>query len=128
MSEAIPIRGALKPKPTGIESDAAVIVPELSENHGRWHNTLEHPLLWYDATTLVEDRDDATVMPRLADIDLVVTGHSPGRHPRWARRNVICLDTGFHYDEWGHLTVAEIQGPDLKLHRFARSEDDLNRM
>ena len=93
-----------------------------------WHNTLEHPLLWYDATTLVEDRDDATVMPRLADIDLVVTGHSPGRHPRWARRNVICLDTGLHYDEWGHLTVAEIQGPDLKLHRFARSEDDLNRM
>ena len=47
---------------------------------------------------------------------------------RWARRNVICLDTGLHYDEWGHLTVAEIQGPDLKLHRFARSEDDLNRM
>ena len=33
-------------------------------------------------------------MPRLEDIDLVVTGHSPGQHPRWARANVICIDTG----------------------------------
>ena len=93
-----------------------------AERDAVWHNALEHPLLWYDARTLVEDREDATLMPRLADIDLVVTGHSPGPHPRWARTNVICIDTGPHYDDCGHLTVAEVQAPGLRLHRFARSE------
>ena len=57
----------------------------------------------------------------LPDVDLVLSGHTPGLHPRWARRNVLCIDTGVHYEELGHLTVAEVHDG-LVLHRFARTE------
>ena len=83
--------------------------------------SLERRLLWPDGEHLAERRDDAGLREALPGIDLVVTGHSPGRMPRWARGNVVCIDTGVHYAEWGHLTVAEVAGPELALHRFARS-------
>ena len=82
----------------------------------------ERRLVWRDAEQLAECRDDECLSEALSGIDLVLTGHSPGEHPRWARRNVFCIDTGMHYAEWGHLTVAEVQGPELALHRFARRE------
>ena len=81
----------------------------------------ERNLLWADAEQFAERRDDARIRGALPGIDLVITGHSPGPGPRWARRNVVCIDTGVHYAEWGHLTVAEVQGPEPALHRFARS-------
>ena len=33
----------------------------------------------------------------------------------------MCIDTGIHYADWGHLTVGEVQGR-LKTHRFERTE------
>ena len=53
--------------------------------------------------------------------DLVITGHCPSLWPTWTRRNVITIDTGVHYEAFGHLTVAEIQDG-LTLHRVARTE------
>ena len=53
----------------------------------------------------------------------MVTGHAPGLHPRWACRNVVCIDTGLYCADWGDLTVTEVQGPQLALHRFARNEE-----
>ena len=79
-------------------------------------------LLWHDGEQLAEHRDDPALPESLPGIDLVVTGHSPGLHPRWARRNVVCIDTGLHWAEWGHITVAEVQEPQLMLHRFAHKE------
>lgn len=73
-----------------------------------------------DGAHLVPRRDDAALAPALPGIDLVITGHSPGPVPRWARRNVLCIDTGVDYADCGHLTVADVQEPELALHRFAR--------
>ena len=84
----------------------------------------ERRLVWRDAEQLAEHRDDEGLAEALPGIDLVVTGHSPGARPRWARRNVLCIDTGVHYAEWGHLTVAEVQGSELALHRFARRDGE----
>ena len=80
-------------------------------------------LLWADGEVFAESRDHPQLGEALPGIDLVVTGHSPGPDPCWTRANVLCIDTGVHYDEWGHLTVAEVQGPELVLHRFAREDE-----
>ena len=66
---------------------------------------------------------DAHAIPssHVADGGLVLRGHTPGLLPRWALRNVLCIDTGVHYEELGHLTVAEVHDG-LVLHRFARTE------
>ena len=77
-------------------------------------------LLWADAEVYADQRDDERLREAPPGIDLIVTGHSPGPHPCWTRTNVLCIDTGVHYDEWGHLTVAEVQGPESTLHRVAR--------
>ena len=82
-------------------------------------------LLWREAEVFAEQPDDARLREALPGIDLVVTGHSPDAHPRWTRANVLCIDTGAHYDEWGHLTLAEVQGPELVLHRFARADEEV---
>ena len=41
--------------------------------------------------------------------------------PTWTGRNVVSIDTGVHFEEFRHLTIAEIQD-ELKLHRVARTE------
>ena len=68
-----------------------------------------------------EQADDPDLNPPVEGVDLVITGHCPALWPRWARANVVRIDTGVHYDELGHLTVAEIQ-EGLTLHRFPRTE------
>ena len=83
---------------------------------------LDHRLVWYDGEHFAEDRDAPELPTALPDIDLVITGHSPGEHARWTRANVLCIDSGLSYPEWGHLTVAEL-GRELTLHRFARKEE-----
>lgn len=66
-------------------------------------------------------RRDADDLPEaLGGIALVLTGHTPGPTPRWICRNVLCIDTGVHVEEYGHLTVAEVQDG-LTLHRIART-------
>ena len=49
------------------------------------------------------------------DMALVLIGHTPDQ-------NVLCIDTGVHVPEWGHLTVAEVQTGTAELHRFRRVE------
>ena len=56
----------------------------------------------------------------MQSVTLVLTGHTPGPAPRWTRANVLCIDMGAHVAEDGHLTVAEVQTADARLHRFAR--------
>ena len=84
-------------------------------------NPAAYRLLWREPLRLSESRDDPKLREPLPDVDLVLSGHTPGLHPRWARRNVLCIDTGVHYEELGHLTVAEVHDG-LVLHRFARTE------
>ena len=85
------------------------------------HNRIAYSVLWREPVALSEDRNDAKLGEPVPDIDVVLTGHCPGLGPRWARRNVVCIDTGCHADELGHLTIAEVQD-DLMFHTFERTE------
>ena len=59
----------------------------------------------------------------MTGVDLVLIGHTPDQTPRWARRNVLCIDTGVHVDECAHMTIAEIGSRgEPRLHRFARED------
>ena len=77
-------------------------------------------VLWWEPTAWGETAEDGSLKAPIADVDLVLAGHCPGPAPAWARRNVVCIDTGVHFDT-GHLTVAEIQDG-LVLNRFARRD------
>ena len=78
-------------------------------------------ILW-SRPTIERGRRDAGDLPEaLGGIALVLTGHTPGPAPRWTCRNALCIDTGVHIEEYGHLTVAEVQDG-LTLHRVARTE------
>ena len=50
----------------------------------------------------------------------MLTGHSPAPTPGWTADGVLCIDTGVHIEEYGHLTVAEVQSGEPCLHRFVR--------
>ena len=82
---------------------------------------LQESLLWTDAGTHAGEQDDAKLAEALRDVDLVITGHTPMLCPTWTGRNVVSIDTGVHFEEFRHLTIAEIQD-ELKLHRVARTE------
>ena len=76
-------------------------------------------VLW-DRPDIERERRDAPDLPRaMAQITVVITGHTPHLHPRWTRKNVVCIDTGVHVPEYGHLTLAEIHTGEPELHRFA---------
>ena len=83
---------------------------------------LPHWILWERPGIARERRDAGDLPGPMTGIDLVITGHTPARWPRWTRRNVLCIDTGVHIARCGHLTVAEIQSGVPRLHRFARVE------
>ena len=92
----------------------------------RWQPTpkgevLQHDLLWRVARAQAKTAEDPKLRGALEGVNLVITGHTPGMDPVWTRANVLCIDTGVHYEELGHLTIAETQDA-LKLHRFARVE------
>ena len=79
-------------------------------------------MLW-DRPDIERERRDAPDLPRaMTHVTLVVTGHTPHLQQRWTRRNVLCIDTGVHVPENGHLTIAEIQSGEPALHRFPRQE------
>ena len=61
--------------------------------------------------------------PGFAGVDMVLTGHSPAPTAGWTAHRVLCIDTGVHIEEYGHLTVAEIQSSEPCLHRFARIDE-----
>ena len=81
-------------------------------------------LLWSRPKVEREDRCAPDLPAPIEGITCVITGHTPDMHPRWTRRNVLCIDTGVHVDAdgYGHLTIAEVQTGEPRLHRFARVE------
>ena len=108
-----------------IWKDAERLSAPNSENPTTDDQRLEHRLLWHDGEHFAEHHDDPGLPTALPDIDLVITGHSPGAHPRWTRANVLCIDTGLPYAEWGHLTIAEL-GRELTLRRFSRRQGKIS--
>ena len=79
-------------------------------------------ILWGRPEIEREDRNAMDLPAPMQGIDLVITGHTPGRRPRWTRQNVLCIDTGVFVPEYGHLTIAEIQTGTARAHRFAEVE------
>ena len=79
-------------------------------------------ILWGRPEIEREDRNAPDLPAPMQGIDLVITGHTPGRRPRWTRQNVLCIDTGVFVPEYGHLTIAEIQTGTARAHRFAEVE------
>ena len=65
-----------------------------------------------------------TNRPGLDGVALTIHGHDPGPTAGWTARTTLCIDTGVHWPELGHLTVAEIQAGKPALHRFARAAED----
>ena len=75
----------------------------------------------------IEDRLTAIIAgsiareaPATAGTDLAVTGHPPEDHTRWARANVVYIDTGARPHTVGHLARAEVQG-EVTPHRPERA-------
>ena len=71
--------------------------------HARWAAT------WTRPTVRRGSADDADLPPGLADVDYALHGHDPGARPGWTARRVLCIDTGVHVPDLGHLTIAELQ-------------------
>ena len=67
-------------------------------------------ILWHRAEIERSRRDASDLPPAIAGIGHVIVGHSPGAHPRWIRPNAVCIDTGVHVDDYGHLTIARHLG------------------
>ena len=65
-----------------------------------------------------------TTRPEFGGVRAMIHGHDPGPAPGWTAPNTLCIDTGVHWEELGHLTVAEIQTGHPELHRFARTQND----
>lgn len=82
--------------------------------HARWAAT------WTRATVRRPTADHADLPPGLADVEYALHGHDPGLVPGWTARRVLCIDTGVHMPDLGHLTIAELRPGVPLLHRFAR--------
>ena len=57
-----------------------------------------------------------------AEVTSRVCAGVPAHSPRWTRQNVLCIDTGVHVPDYGHLTIAQIESGEPQGHRFARRE------
>ena len=53
-------------------------------------------------------------------VDYVCHSHDAGTEPAWTGRNMLCIDTGVHVPEMGHLTLAELRPDAPVLHTFER--------
>ena len=80
-------------------------------------------MLWTRPEIERANRDAPDLPPAMHHIALVLIGHTPDRAPRWTRQNVLCIDTGVHVPDYGHLTLAQIETGEPTLHSFARRED-----
>ena len=67
---------------------------------------------------------DETLPAGVTDLALLLHGHDAGPIPVWTARRALCIDTGVHWEQLGHLTVAEVQAGEPVLHRFARVDTD----
>ena len=80
-------------------------------------------MLWTRPEIERANRDAPDLPPAMHHIALVLIGHTPDRAPRWTRQNVLCIDTGVHVPDYGHLTLAQVETGEPTLHSFARRED-----
>ena len=99
---------------------------EAKEHDARFVTGAQTPIgiLWQRPDVETERRDAPELCAPMAGITLALIGHTPEPSPRWNRRNVLCIDTGVHIDAdgYGHLTIAEVQTGQPRLHRFERVE------
>ena len=77
-------------------------------------------LLWNRPTKRRTSRDDPDLGPGIVSVSYVLHGHDPGPAPAWTARRVVCIDTGVHMPELGHLTIAELRPGAPVLHSFKR--------
>ena len=84
------------------------------DQHSAW------AAMWTRAKVRRPSADDPEPPPGVVGIDYACHGHDPGPEPGWSARRMLCLDTGVHVPELGHLTVAELKPGTPKLHRFTR--------
>jgi len=77
-------------------------------------------ILWWHPEFERTDRNDPDLAGAMPGITLVLIGRTPGAGARWTRSNVLCIDTGVHVAAYGHLSIAEVQTGDARLHRFCR--------
>ena len=89
-----------------------------------WGRGPDSGLLWGRPDVEHEDRQAQDLPAAIANVDLVIIGHTPDLHARWTRKNVLCIDTGvhIHHEGYGHLTVAEVSSAEPRLHRFRRRD------
>ena len=82
-------------------------------------------IMWARPTERHATREAATA-GRIDGVGVIIHGHDPGPEPGWTGQNALCIDTGVHWpeEEFGHLSVAEIQTGEPTVHRFARNAGD----
>ena len=70
-----------------------------------------------------EDLLEEHLSPGTTGVALVHHGQHPSPEPQRTVRGLLGIDTGVHFDAhgYGHLTIAEIQTGEPKLHRFPRT-------
>ena len=56
----------------------------------------------------------------MTGVDYACHDHEPAEGRDWTAPRMLCIDTGVHIPELGHLTAAELRPGTPKLHRFAR--------
>ena len=66
---------------------------------------------------------DPGLPPGIASVEYVLHGHEPGPVPAWTGHRMLCIDTGVHVPELGHLTIAELRPGTPVLHSFGRIDD-----
>lgn len=72
---------------------------------------------------MLADRSRAS--RRHPGVDYVCHGHDPGPEPGWTTRGTLCIDTGVHVPQMGHLTLAELRPGAPVLHSFERVDSVL---
>ena len=86
-------------------------------------NDHAYSALWTRSKMRLETPDE-TLPIGITQIELMLHGHDAGTVAVWTAQRALCIDTGVHWPELGHLTIAEIQTGRPALHRFARAHTD----
>ena len=84
------------------------------DRHAAWSAMWSCPDLRRSSPT------DPDLPAGIPGVDYVCHGHDPGLVPAWTRRRTLCIDTGVHVPELGHLTIAELRPGAPVLHSYER--------
>ena len=122
------IYGRPGPPRHDIEWDAFCDRLDESGHRGSETLTLEALDVLWNRSTVRETKPSAPALPAgFTGTGAVLIGHNAAREPGWTARGVLCIDTGVHIAGLGHLTIAEVQSGDIRLHRFANRRKSANR-